>query len=54
MKHISIIPCLNIKGPNLVKGIHLEDLRVLSKPEDFAKKYYRCGVDAICISSLLG
>ena len=25
-----------IKGPNLVKGIHLEGLRVLGNPEDFA------------------
>ena len=53
MKNIRIIPCLDIKGPKLVKGIHLDDLRVLCKPEDFAKKYYRCGADAICISSLL-
>ena len=34
-----IIPKIDIKGPNLVKGINLEGLRVLGKPEDFAKYY---------------
>ena len=53
MKNIRIIPCLDIKSPNFVKGIHLENLRVLFKPEDFAKKYYRCGADGICIASFL-
>ena len=47
MKNIRIIPRLDIKGPNLVKGIHLEGLRVLGKPEDFAKEYYRCGADEL-------
>ena len=32
--NVRIIPRLDIKGPNLVKGIHLEGLRVLGKPED--------------------
>lgn len=40
MKTVRIIPRLDIKGPNLVKGIHLEGLRVLGKPSDFAKYYY--------------
>jgi cyclase len=31
--NIRIIPRLDIKGPNLVKGIHFEGLRVLGKPE---------------------
>ena len=47
MKYIRIIPRLDIKGPNLVKGIHLEGLRVLGKPEDFAKLYYEQGADEI-------
>ncbi|MBU2025787.1 imidazole glycerol phosphate synthase cyclase subunit, partial [Patescibacteria group bacterium] len=38
---------LDIKGPNLVKGIHLEGLRVLGKPEDFAKYYYETGADEL-------
>jgi cyclase len=44
---VRIIPRLDIKGPNLVKGIHLEGLRVLGKPSDFAKYYYESGADEI-------
>jgi len=44
---VRIIPRLDIKGPNLVKGIHLEELRVLGKPEDFAKHYYEEGADEL-------
>jgi len=47
LKYIRIIPRLDIKGPNLVKGIHLEGLRVLGKPEDFAKLYYDQGADEL-------
>lgn len=44
---VRIIPRLDIKGPNLVKGIHLEGLRVLGKPEDFARYYYENGADEL-------
>lgn len=44
---IRIIPRLDIKGPNLVKGIQLEGLRVLGKPESFAKYYYDHGADEL-------
>lgn len=44
---IRIIPRLDIKGPNLVKGIHLEGLRVLGKPEYFAEFYYNSGADEL-------
>ena len=47
MEKIRIIPRLDIKGPNLVKGIHLEGLRVLGKPEIFAKHYYENGADEL-------
>lgn len=47
MKNIRIIPRLDIKGPNLVKGIHLEGLRVLGKPEQFARYYYEQGADEL-------
>ncbi len=47
MKYIRIIPRLDIKGPNLVKGIHLEGLRVMGKPEDFATLYYEQGADEL-------
>ena len=55
---IRIIPRLDIKGPNLVKGIHLEGLRVLGKPESFAKFYYEQGADELfyqdVVASLYG
>lgn len=53
-----IIPRLDIKGPNLVKGIHLEGLRVLGKPAIFARKYYEEGADELLfmdvVASLYG
>jgi imidazole glycerol-phosphate synthase subunit HisF len=47
MQKIRIISRLDIKGPNLVKGIHLEGLRVMGKPEVFAKHYYESGADEL-------
>ena len=51
-----IISRLDIKGPNLVKGINLEGLRVLGDPEYFALKYYENLSDEIiyqdCVASL--
>lgn len=44
-KNIRVIARLDIKGPNVVKGIHLEGLRVLGKPENFARHYYEAGAD---------
>lgn len=53
MKNIRIIPRLDIKGPNLVKGIHLEGLRVLGSPEDFAKYYYENGADELIFQDVV-
>ena len=47
MKTVRKIPRLDIKGPNLVKGIHLEGLRVLGDPSRFAKFYYEQGADEL-------
>ncbi|MBE7554827.1 MAG: imidazole glycerol phosphate synthase subunit HisF [Anaerolineales bacterium] len=56
--NIRIIARLDIKGPNLVKGIHLEGLRVLGKPEHFARHYYEQGADELiymdAVASLYG
>ncbi len=55
---VRIIPRLDIKGPNLVKGIHLEGLRVLGKPGWFARRYYEAGADELLymdvVASLYG
>jgi len=48
-----IIPKLDIKGPNLVKGVHLEGLRVLGKPEDFARHYYSHGADELIFQDVV-
>ena len=48
-----IIPRLDIKGPNLVKGIHLEGLRVLGSPEIFAQHYYENGADEIIFQDVV-
>ena len=57
-RNIRIIPRLDIKGSNLVKGIHLEGLRVLGKPEQFARYYYETGADELVymdvVASLYG
>ena len=53
-----IISRFDIKGPNLVKGVNLEGLRVIGKPEFFADLYYKDNIDEIifqdCVASLYG
>lgn len=55
---IRIIPRLDIKGPNLVKGVRLEGLRVLGRPEWFAARYCEEGADELIyldsVASLYG
>lgn len=55
---LRIIPRLDIKGKNLIKGINLEGLRVVGDPNDFAKKYYEQGADELIfmdnVASLYG
>lgn len=53
MNNVRIIPKLDIKGPNLVKGINLEGLRVLGKPEDFASYYYEHGADELIYTDVV-
>lgn len=48
-----VIPRLDIKGPNLVKGIHLEGLRVLGSPEIFSQYYYENGADEIIFQDVV-
>ena len=48
-----ILPRLDIKGSNLVKGINLEGLRVLGKPEAFARAYYEQGADELILMDVV-
>ena len=57
-RNVRIIPRLDIKGQNLIKGIHLEGLRVMGEPNEHAKRYYKQGADELiymdCVASLYG
>jgi cyclase len=58
VRNVRLISRLDIKGPNLIKGIHLEGLRVIGPPAAYALRYYRQGVDELiymdCVASLYG
>ena len=58
MQNTRIIARLDIKGPNLVKGINLEGLRIIGDPAEYAKMYYENGADEIfyldTVASLYG
>lgn len=47
MKNIRIIPRLDVKGPNVVKPVHTEALRVVGNPKELAQRYYQEGADEI-------
>lgn len=57
-RRLRLIPRLDIKGPNLIKGVHLEGLRVLGDPHEFARRYYEQGADELIymdiVASLYG
>lgn len=44
---VRVIPRLDIKGPNLIKGIQFDGHRVLGTAEQFADYYYRAGADEL-------
>lgn len=58
MSRIRLIPRLDIKGPNLIKGVHLEGLRVIGDPQKYAHRYYEQGADELVymdtVASLYG
>lgn len=58
MRNIRLIARLDIKGENLIKGIHLEGLRVIGSPNEYALRYYEQGADEIIymdsVASLYG
>lgn len=58
MSNVRLIARLDVKGPNLIKGVHLEGLRVLGPPHEFAQRYYEQGADELIyidiVASLYG
>jgi len=53
-----IIARLDVKGANLIKGIHLEGLRIMGDPHIHARRYYEQGADELIymdvVASLYG
>lgn len=58
MRNIRVIARLDVKGPNLIKGIQLEGLRVVGDPQSFSNDYFAQGIDEIlymdAVASLYG
>jgi imidazole glycerol-phosphate synthase subunit HisF len=58
MRNLRLIARLDIKSPNLIKGVHLEGLRVIGSPSEHALRYYHQGADELiymdCVASLYG
>ena len=58
MGNIRLLARLDIKAPNLIKGINLEGLRVIGSPNEYAIKYYHQGADELLfidtVASLYG
>lgn len=56
--NVRLIARLDIKGPNLIKGVHLEGLRVVGDPQEFARRHYEAGADELVymdiVASLYG
>src|SRR3989344_7173143 len=53
MLTVRIIPKLEVKNENLIKGIHLEGLRIVGKPEAAALKYAQDGADELIYIDLV-
>ena len=58
MLSFRVIARLDIKGNRVIKGYQMEGLRVLGKPQDFAKRYADAGADELLyidtVASLYG
>lgn len=58
MANFRLIARLDVKGPHLIKGVHLEGLRKVGDPRAFAQRYYKEGIDEIIymdvVASLYG
>jgi imidazole glycerol-phosphate synthase subunit HisF len=56
--NVRLIARLDVKGPNLIKGVHLEGLRVIGDPQEYARRYYEHGADELIyidiVASLYG
>lgn len=57
-KSTRLIARLDVKGENLIKGVHLEGLRIMGDPQEYARRYYEQGADELIyldiVASLYG
>ncbi len=57
-KSTRLIARLDVKGENLIKGVHLEGLRIMGDPQVYARRYYEQGADELIyldiVASLYG
>jgi imidazole glycerol-phosphate synthase subunit HisF len=57
-KQVRLIARLDVKGESLIKGVHLEGLRIIGPPQEYAKRYYQQGADELIymdiVASLYG
>lgn len=57
-KLVRLIARLDVKGENLIKGVHLEGLRIMGDPQEYARRYYDQGADELIymdiVASLYG
>lgn len=55
---VRLIARLDVKGSSLIKGVHLEGLRVIGEPHEYATAYYEQGADELIymdiVASLYG
>lgn len=55
---VRIIARLDVKSANLIKGIHLEGLRVIGPANEYGRRYYTQGIDELiymdAVASLYG
>tara|TARA_Y100000590_G_scaffold163199_1_gene187093 strand:+ start:30821 stop:31588 length:768 start_codon:yes stop_codon:yes gene_type:complete len=58
MRPLRLVARLDIKGPNLIKGVNLEGLKIIGEPNKYALKYYENGIDELIfmdvVASLYG
>lgn len=50
---VRIIPRLDIKGPNVVKPVHTEALRIVGDPRELAVRYYQEGADELFYADIV-
>jgi len=46
-KDVRLLARLDVKAPNLIKGVNLEGVRKVGDPYEFATRYYEAGIDEI-------